>query len=123
MSTTALTLNHTITVNADGLWSKTVAQVQLTAVTIEAFTELPLNEFLDSYMSCTVMFDKSTWGTSVSGYIYTDSCIKQVQDILAAELGISGLKLEWSECGMQGDDYMHFDMPAHIGFYPIGLPA
>jgi hypothetical protein len=59
-----------------------------------------------------VHFDTNTWDTQRDGLIYTDNLfMKELQEFLTT-LGMQGSDVDYSEHGMQGDDYVSFDVGA-----------
>ncbi len=57
-----------------------------------------------------VYFDTKTWDVNADGLIYTD---RQFQNDLRAFLnthGLPGADVDYSEQGMQGDDYVSLDI-------------
>lgn len=95
----------------DGLWSEVAKKVQLTGIDVSY-----INEEQDFGELC-VYFDKS-WDIRKDGLIYTDS---QFLDQLCGELlaaGLNSIDVEYSEQGMQGDDYVSFDVgPAFLNSF------
>ena len=86
----------------DGYWSNTakavgIVNMQLGYVSDERdFGEL-----------C-VYFDESTWDVNVDGLIYTDRQFKQDLNAFLVSQGLCAV--EYSEMGMQGNDYVSCDV-------------
>ena len=80
-----------------GLWSDRVADVKITDIV-----------FLVDYAEVRVYFDVSSWNTETDGLIYTDDqFVKDVNQHIQTRF--NGCVC-YSEQGMQGDDYVSFDM-------------
>ena len=94
---------HILTTAGDGLWSGvskpvTVTGLELITVNVErTFGELR------------VYFDTATWNIQRDGLIYTD---EQFLDELRAALENQSLpgRIDYSEQGMQGEDYISLDV-------------
>jgi hypothetical protein len=57
-----------------------------------------------------VYFDTDTWDIEKHGLIYTDRLfLKQLREKLS-EIGFEGSDVEYSEQGMQGDNYVSLDV-------------
>jgi hypothetical protein len=102
----------TVTTDGAGKWTDELRSVPLRLV-VETDTEIDRDEEGKiSYASCAVYgyFDTSVWNVNQVGLLYTDDAVeKQVQDWLTAQ-GFPASGIGWSEMGMQGPDYVHFDM-------------
>ena len=87
----------------NGLWSNVAKQVQITDMRLTYVDDY--NEFGE----LKVFFNTATWDVNNDGLIYTD---KQFLDELKAFLVQHGLTtdVEYSEQGMQGDNYVSFDV-------------
>ncbi len=87
-----------------GLWSD-VAK----AITI---TDMQLGYVADEldFGELRVYFDTATWDVNTDGLIYTDRLfIKELREFLNAH-GLPGADVDYSEQGMQGDDYVSCDI-------------
>lgn len=88
----------------DGYWSDHIATVQCTKLM------LPYVNDQDSFGELRVYFNTRTWRVNDDGLIYTDS---QFLNELRAELTAMGLRgddVDYSEQGMQGDNYVSLDV-------------
>ncbi len=66
-----------------------------------------------SFGDLRVYFDTSVWDTEQDGLIYTDSLfLKELEDSLN-KMGIH-CKMDYSEQGMQGDDFVSLDCDSSI---------
>jgi hypothetical protein len=87
----------------DGYWSDVAKKVNVTGIAVTY-----INEEEDFGELC-VYFDKQ-WDVRKDGLIYTDS---QFLDELCGELlaaGLNSVDVEYSEQGMQGDNYVSLDV-------------
>lgn len=96
-----------IKTGGDGLWSRAAKDVRLTRLTINTWPALDN----DSFGEMRVYFDTATWDVYADGLIYTD---EQFKGRLAMLLKIKGFAADdwfgYSEQGMQGRDYVSFDI-------------
>jgi len=88
----------------DGYWSA----VQ-TAVTI---TDMKLGYVDDDkeFGELCVYFDTKTWDVEHDGLIYTDSDFLNELQLFLEQQGLVGADVDYSEQGMQGDDYVSLDV-------------
>ena len=93
--------------SGDGYWSGVVnAQVKITDMQV-AYVDDDLNP---QFGELRVYFDTKTWSLDDHGLIYTDSLfLKQLQQFLNQH-GLTGKDVDYSEQGMQGDDYVSLDV-------------
>lgn len=100
-----------IQTGGDGLWSQAVKEVRLTRLTIDTWQGL--DEDLCGEMR--VYFDTATWDVYTDGLIYTD---EQFKGRLAMLLKIKGFDADdwfgYSEQGMQGRDFVSFDIGGQL---------
>lgn len=80
-----------------GLWSDRVADVKITDIV-----------FLVDYAEVRVYFDVSSWNVESDGLIYTDQ--QFLKDVNAHIQPQFNGRVDYSEQGMQGVDYVSFDM-------------
>ena len=85
-------------------WSREERVVEITDMTLGYISdELDFGELR-------VYFDTKTWDVDRHGLIYTDSRFKrELREFLDAH-GLPGKDVEYSEQGMQGDDYVSLDI-------------
>mgnify|MGYP006293968729 CR=1 FL=1 len=73
-----------------------------------------------------VYFDTKTWDVYKDGLIYTDKLFKtQLREFLTAH-GLPGADVDYSEQGMQGDNYVSLDVGAdfiHAWGQKFGMEA
>ena len=90
-----------LSTGGDGYWSDKAKTVKTTKVVVSAFD--------DKFGELMVYFDKS-WNVKKDGLIYTDSqFLEELRDELTAA-GLPGKDADYSEQGMQGDDYVSLDV-------------
>lgn len=97
------TYSDFIDTTGDGLWSDKKRSVECTSYEVRGKQG-------ESFGELRVYFDTGTWNVDEDGLIYTDS------GFLAGirEAFIHGDDIEYSEQGMQGDDYVSFDVGAEF---------
>lgn len=96
--------NLTLNTNGKGLWSKWKRNVAITEMKVES----EWNELM-------VFFDVCTWNIDEYGLIYTDSCfekelLKYFNETLDFDFKITPKHVSYSEQGMQGYNYVSFDV-------------
>jgi len=90
-------------VGGDGLWSKVKGSVEITDMRLGY-----VDEYRDFGELC-VYFNTEHWDVNVDGLIYTDKTFRQDLIQFCKEHGLV-VDLCYSEQGMQGDDYVSFDV-------------
>lgn len=112
MTTIRITLNAPVTVVGDGLYltDNYPSQIQLTTATIVDTRELDDDDADCGNLSVSVDFEG--WDVNKNGLLYTDSCVREIQALIRKATGIE-VNIDWSEQGMQGDDYLHVDAEYH----------
>ena len=97
-------INTAIATNGEGLWSNSATSVYCTLAELAYCTpECDFGELR-------VYYDTSTWAVNSQGLVYTDpGFLKNLKGLLASE-GIMTVDVDYSEAGMQGDDYVSFDV-------------
>ncbi len=87
----------------DGYWSDVAKTVTVTKINV------PYVNDEEDFGELRVYFDKQ-WDTRKDGLIYTDSLfLSQLRDKLA-ECGFDATDVDYSEQGMQGDNYVSLDV-------------
>lgn len=56
-----------------------------------------------------VYFDETTWNIEENGLIYTDLLFLAELQAMLTELGFAGADVDYSECGMQDEEYVSCD--------------
>jgi hypothetical protein len=95
--------------NGKGMWSRSVKEVKCTGIDILVSDANEKNSE-PRYAEMRVYFDTSTWDVTKDNFIYTDP---QFLSLLRSHLDlyhINGENVDYSEQGMQGDDYVSLDV-------------
>lgn len=98
-------INKSFNTNGKGYWSNSSKSVLV--------TDLEFLTNIDSYTELQIFFDKNSWDNTKDGLIYTDPLfLEEFHTFLIEDLGISSnIELpQYSEHGMQGDNYISMDM-------------
>lgn len=106
-------LTYTIPVGKRGLWAGEEQPEHVTGRLVfrmQSYTES--NGTLDRWVHARFYFDSKLWDVDKHGLIYTDETFI---DALHARLRVHGWQqpercIHYSESGMQGDDYVDFDV-------------
>ncbi len=94
----------TLNTVGDGYWSETAKEVSVTAINLAY-----INDELD-FGELRVYFNTRTWDVRKDGLIYTDSLFMQQLRDLLTHMGYDASDVEYSEQGMQGDNYVSCDV-------------
>jgi hypothetical protein len=78
--------------------------VQLTKI------DVPYTDRENNHGELRVYFDVETWDVSEDGLIYSDSLFKKELRAALNAAGFDASDVHYSEAGMQGDDYVSFDI-------------
>jgi hypothetical protein len=106
-------MNVVLNTNGVGYWSNTAKAVTIVDMQLGMGTQCAGED--EIYGELRVAFDTATWDVDTDGLIYTDrQFIKELRDFLDAH-GLPGADVDYSEQGMQGDDYVSLD--AGTAFY------
>lgn len=96
-----------------GLWSDVAKAVRIVDMQLGVGTQWEDED--DIYGELRVYFDTDTWDTREDGLIYTDEgFLRELREFLNAH-GLPGSDVDYSEQGMQGDDFVSLD--ARTKFY------
>lgn len=104
-----MNVNFKLTTDGTGYWTRTVKAVKVTKIIADRLASDGDREFGE----LRVYFDTATWNIRKDGFIYTDP---QFLAELRAALNDMGFEpeeadeVEYSEQGMQGDDYVSLDV-------------
>jgi hypothetical protein len=90
--------------SGDGYWSNKAKAVSVTAINL-TYT----NDELD-FGELRVYFNTQTWDVRKDGLIYTDSDFLTDLRYLLTEMGYDASDVDYSEQGMQGDNYVSCDV-------------
>ena len=92
-----------IETSGTGLWSNVIKEVKTTGYTI------PYNNDFD-FGELRVYFDTTGWDVNKDGLIYTDKqFLAEMREFLNIH-GLNGDDVDYSEQGMQGDNFVSFDI-------------
>ena len=97
----------TVIFNTDGkrgLWSNVAKPVEIVDMRIGY-----CDEEKDFGELC-VFFNTATWNVEEDGLIYTDGGFKAEMQAFLTAHGLAGADVDYSEQGMQGDDYVSCDV-------------
>lgn len=98
--------------NGTGWWSKTKANITITDMTVTESCwdyQVGVVDFPE-FGELRVYFDTKTWDVDDYGLIYTDNrFLKELRAFLNMH-GLPGSDVDYSEQGMQGDDYVSLDV-------------
>lgn len=90
--------------SGNGYWSNVAKSVTITDMQVIADSKM--------FGELQVYFDTATWDVNKDGLIYTDKgFIVDLRNFLALH-GLDNLDVEYSEQGMQGDDFVSLDVGA-----------
>lgn len=92
------------TTAGDGYWTRKKKRVYSVG-----FDLAYANEHCD-FGELRVYFDPVTWNTSLDGLIYTDSQFLRELQVELTKLGLTGSDVDYSEQGMQGNNYVSCDV-------------
>lgn len=92
------------TTGGDGYWSNVSTTVRI--------TDMRLGYVADErdFGELCVFFNTSDWDVNVDGLIYTDKDFLFELRMFLEQHGLPGSDVEYSEQGMQGDDYVSLDI-------------
>lgn len=89
--------------NGSGLWSRACKKVRVTSL------ELAYVNDEEDFGELRVYFDTQTWNVDRDGLIYTDKLFLHELKHMLVRQGFSS-EVDYSESGMQGDDYVSLDV-------------
>jgi len=100
-------MNVVLNTGGGGYWSNTKTAVRITDIKLGGGTQWEGEDRI--FGELRVYFDIDTWDVEKLGLIYTDrQFIKELREFLNAQ-GLPGKDVDYSEQGMQGDDYVSLD--------------
>lgn len=98
------TIDAILHTGGNGLWSDCQRDVRVTGF------KVPYVNKEKTFGELRVYFDTATWSTREHGLIYTDMLfIEELREFLDWH-GLAGYDISYSEQGMQGRDYVSFDI-------------
>jgi hypothetical protein len=100
----------TLNVAGNGLWSNVERTVQVHNMAVHYYIDNGTEEnFVPKWGELRVFFTKKTWHPDKHGLIYTDRRFLRELKSCLSQLKIDG-KVDYSEQGMQGDNYVSLDV-------------
>jgi hypothetical protein len=99
-------VRETISTDGQGLWSDVATEVEVVGLDLGYVSEE------EDYGELRVYFDTDSWNINKQGLIYTDKTFQTGVRAMLQELGFDadGDTVSYSEQGMQGDNYVSFDV-------------
>jgi hypothetical protein len=91
-----------VSTSGDGLWSDASKPVTLRKMEVDQVTA--------NFGELRIYFDTTSWDIDQDGLIYTDSGFLDGVKKLLSDRGVDTENLDYSEQGMQGNDYVSFDV-------------
>lgn len=88
----------------DGYWSDVARPVQCTKIAVPYISDE------EDFGELRVYFDTRTWDVRKDGLIYTDSLFLTMLREKLTEIGFAGADVDYSEQGMQGNNYVSLDV-------------
>ena len=115
MITKTIPVQWAIQTGGDGLWSSRSAIVEVTSLTVkwEGGNMVEIN----------VSFDPNTWSVEHYGLIYTDKLFLEGLRQKISELCGNNTTLDYTEQGMQGEDYVSLECNDCYAMLSILNPA
>ena len=102
MITKTFNVQWAIQTGGDGLWSTRSTIVEVTSITIKWVG--------DNVVEVNLTFDPNTWNTERDGLVYTDNLfLIGVHEKMAKLLPGVSFALDYTEEGMQGEDYVSLE--------------
>ena len=96
--------DYKVNTDGSGYWSTAIREVTLTKAVLSYIDEE------EGIGELQVYFDTGTWLRHDDGLIYTDNgFLRELQEKLAS-LGFKSRGIDYSEAGMQGNDFVSLDV-------------
>jgi hypothetical protein len=98
------------TLNTDGCgyWSEVAKPVKVVGLDLQVVPCLDDDD--EPFGELRVYFDAKTWDVRKDGLIYTDRQFEEELKTFLTTIGLAGEDIAYSEQGMQGADYVSFDV-------------
>jgi len=97
-------ISATLNTNGKGYWSSTAKAVEVTGLQLSY-----INDELD-FGELRVRFTAASWDVNKLGLIYTDKLFMTELKELLTSMGFDSSDVDYSEQGMQGDNYVSCDV-------------
>ena len=94
----------TLNTNGCGYWSEVAKPVKIVGI------NMPYVSDDEDFGELKVFFDTKTWDIDTDGLIYTDRQFEAELKAFLTAIGLVGEDITYSEQGMQGNDYVSFDI-------------
>lgn len=93
-----------LSTSGHGLWGSRVRDIEITKISAQVWNDMEFGELR-------VYFRKRTWSLEKNGLIYTDPLFLRQLHAFLRTLGLPATDraVDYSEQGMQGDDYVSLD--------------
>lgn len=108
MSNGTFNINFVATLNNDSLWKKHDNIGAVTAIGLEMGP--CFEDDGEAWGELRVVFATSTWDVERDGLLYTDTGFLEAVIAQLEELGLPTDEVGYSEQGMQGENYVSFDV-------------
>lgn len=98
--------------NGSGLWSPLARKVQITKMDLGDYLQeaYDSDKLIIEFGELRVFFTRKSWDIEKHGLIYTDEkFLRELRKYLNSE-GLPGRDVDYSEQGMQGDNYVSLDV-------------
>ena len=99
-------VNVVLNTCGDGYWSEAAKAVNVTGIALGYISED------EDFGELIVQFNTATWDVNNDGLIYTDGQFMDELRELLASMQLDASDVDYSEQGMQGDDYVSCDVGA-----------
>lgn len=107
------TVSAILNTSGDGLWSRAQRAVTITGI------DVPYVNKGGTFGELRIYFDPGTWSTRELGLIYTDGQFLRELRLLLDSMGYASEDVDYSEQGMQGNDYVSCDVgTSFLSSYP-----
>ena len=101
---TGIEVNTVLHTDGSGYWSRAERSVHVTALSV------PYINDEQEFGELRVYFDTQTWDTMQHGLIYTDDQFERELKSFLETQGFDASDVNYSEQGMQGDNYVSLDV-------------
>jgi len=94
----------TLPTSGEGIWSDRITEIPVIGIEIDWINDE------NTYGDLCVYFNKKDWDVTQDGLIYTDPLFLECLKAYLQENGITTADMDYSEQGMQGRNFVHFDI-------------
>ena len=103
-------VNATLRTDGSGYWSTVAKEVEIDGFELIVWFEDGAPRFGDFR----VAFNTETWNINDNGLIYTDHQFLGELQVLLTSIGLPADDVDYSEQGMQGSNYVSFDVDSEF---------